>query len=543
MRKRSLLLLGGWAFLVLGTLLTRPVLPIDETRYIAVAWESWWRHSIAVPYLNGAYYDGKPPLLFWLMQLGWEIFGLSDWWARLVSPLFGLANLYLTAGIARTVWPGMGVDRLAPWLLLGALYWAVFSSATMFDMLLASCTLVAVWALLRVWRGGGRRYFLLAGLGLGLGILAKGPVLFIPVMAVGLTAPWWMLDSRPEGLGWRRWYAGLGQATLVAGGVALLWLVPMGLGSGRDYLHDMLWQQTAGYAVESFSHRRPIWWYLPILPVLLLPWPLWPEAWKAGARVRALAQEPGVRLSLAWAGIVFVIVTLISAKQAHYLLPMFPPLALLLARVLIGHEPPATRFNAAGLPYLLLGGAWLASIPLHDRVARLDPWVAGHDPGVSLLAGLAMVALGLLVALGLRRLSLAARVQAMAASTWVCLLVTTAALMRISHPAYDVRPASAFLGELARQGAPLAIHESSYHGQFTFYGRLRHPIDLTPADEPRQWSKAHPDGYVISEYDASAWPPARQPAPVYRQPYRGKVLGVWRASDISNHPELLTYFR
>ncbi len=67
----------GWLLLTVGMLTLRTAIPIDETRYLSVAWEMWWRHSQWVPYLNGHTYDGKPPLLFWLMELGWLVFGVQ----------------------------------------------------------------------------------------------------------------------------------------------------------------------------------------------------------------------------------------------------------------------------------------------------------------------------------------------------------------------------------------------------------------------------------------------------------------------------------
>jgi 4-amino-4-deoxy-L-arabinose transferase-like glycosyltransferase len=53
--------------------------PIDETRYLTVAWEMWLRQDFLVPYLNGATYSHKPPLLFWLINLSWGMFGVSEW--------------------------------------------------------------------------------------------------------------------------------------------------------------------------------------------------------------------------------------------------------------------------------------------------------------------------------------------------------------------------------------------------------------------------------------------------------------------------------
>ena len=93
--RRLAFLLALWLLLVSAALLFRPLMPVDETRYLAVAWEMWVREDFLVPHLNGAPYSHKPPLLFWLMQTGWGIFGVNEWWPRLVSPVFGLACIFL----------------------------------------------------------------------------------------------------------------------------------------------------------------------------------------------------------------------------------------------------------------------------------------------------------------------------------------------------------------------------------------------------------------------------------------------------------------
>ena len=84
----SLALCGGlWLVLVATGLLTRPLMPIDETRYVSVAWEMWVGGDALVPHLNGEAYGHKPPLLFWLINLVWAVFGVSEMAARVVAPM------------------------------------------------------------------------------------------------------------------------------------------------------------------------------------------------------------------------------------------------------------------------------------------------------------------------------------------------------------------------------------------------------------------------------------------------------------------------
>src|SRR5512136_2938861 len=93
-----------WLALLVMGLIFRPLTPIDETRAVSVAWEMWQSGDFLVPHLNGMPYNHKPPLLQWCINILWMIFGVSEWSARLVAPLFALGNLVLTAKLARRLW-------------------------------------------------------------------------------------------------------------------------------------------------------------------------------------------------------------------------------------------------------------------------------------------------------------------------------------------------------------------------------------------------------------------------------------------------------
>jgi len=139
-----------WLLLVLIPLFNRSVLPVDETRYLAVAWEMWNRGDWLVPYLNGEAYHHKPPLLFWLIHVGWKLFGVNEWWPRLVPGFFSLGSLFLTAHLARQLWPQHPQIALwVPLILLSCLWWSLFTSVVMFDLILAFFTLLGMVALFK----------------------------------------------------------------------------------------------------------------------------------------------------------------------------------------------------------------------------------------------------------------------------------------------------------------------------------------------------------------------------------------------------------
>ncbi len=522
---------GLWLALVAVALATRPLLPIDETRYASVAWEMWLRHSFLVPYVNGAPYGDKPPLLFWLILAGWKLFGVSEVWMRLVAPLFALGCVFLVYRLGRELWPERPeTARVAAWALLGTAAWALYGTLLLFDFLMGLFVLVALLGVVRAWRRGGWAGWLLAGVGLGLGVLSKGPVVLVHVAPAALLAPWWV-GGRARS--WARWYAGLLGALLLAAAIGLAWAIPAARAGGPEYASRILWHQTADRLVHSFAHRRPFWWYLPLLPLVLFPWSVSPAVWRGLERAARGPRDPGVRLLAAWALSTLVIFSAISGKQLHYLLPAVPAFALLAARGMTadGFErrradraPPAVIFGVIGVA-LLVARPLVGLAP--GLTESLPPWTARVSPlgGAITLAAVAGVA-----AVRAERW----RVPALASLALLTLAVLHLAVMRYAGPYYDLRPAAMRIHEWQAEGRPIA-NAATYHSQFQFLGRLERPVEQIRLEDAVAWIRAHPGGKVVTY-------PRRLPAdlpvpPDYVQPFKGRTLAVWGERAVLAAPE------
>jgi 4-amino-4-deoxy-L-arabinose transferase-like glycosyltransferase len=538
-----LLWTGLWLAVVGAALAVRPPLPVDETRYLSVAWEMWRSGQFLVPRLNGEAYSHKPPLLFWLMHAGWAAFGVNGWWPRLVAPLSGLAAVFLTAALARRLWPGEpGRAEGAALVLSGTIFWTLSQTLTMFDMLLAAATLAGLIGVLRAWRLGGFSGFLLLGAGIGIGVLAKGPAILVHTLPAALLAPFWGpgfagADDRrfPPG-GWLRWYAGVLLAVAVGAAIGLAWALPAAVAGGPAYAKAIFWGQSAGRLVDAFDHGRPWWFYLALLPALLLPWIAWPALWRGARRTSPAALAGGLGFCLAWFLPAFLLFSLFSGKQAHYLLPELPALALMIAARLFrggraGEADTARRrlddavpgFVAAAFGLALVVVAWL------PEEARVPWWLAGIDG----LWGLAAVAGG--AALALRPPTAPMR-RAAALAALSALLVAVAHLA--ARPslarAFDLGPAAERLARFEREGRPLAFF-GTYHGQFHFLGRLEKPmaeIGLAAPDDT-VWVAANPNGIVVSVH--RRLPEA--PPPLLWMPFRNRLLTFWEAAAIRAHPQ------
>ena len=518
-------LIAVWLIILLTALFTRPLLPVDETRYATVAWEMWLRGDFLVPYLNGEPYSHKPPLYFWLIHAGWWLFGVHEWVLRSIAPAIALCVLIASAMLSRQLWPGDALSaRLVPWLVLGSIFFTAFISWVQIDLLLVLMTLLAMTGIIRAARGA-RGAWLLTGVAIGLGVLSKGPVMLLHVLPVALLAPLWTRATDRHF--WWRWYAGMTASVLLGAVIALAWALPAAQAGGDSYREAILWGQTANRMVQSFAHAHPVWWYLPWLAVLFAPWILLPWCWSAVRRA-GVSSDQGLRFCLTWLLSVLILMSLISGKQIKYLLPLVPAFALLLGRVwsrmdgavikqrpwLLGGVLSVTGGLLLVLPLVMDAAAWINDIP---------PWW-----------GLLLIVLALLLLLQ-QPLQPSDYPQRLTLFSVAVIAIVHIGVFRVAAPAYDVQSASHVIASAQAAGRTVAI-DARYHGQFGFAGRLTQPLLQLEADGALAWAAHHPQDYlvVITRSAVEEYPKA-----VFTQPYRSGYLLILTGDAVINAAAVL----
>ncbi len=496
--------------------LMRPLLPIDETRYLTVAWEM---HLSGDPFhltRNFEPYSHKPPLLFWLINLVWSVTGVSELAGRLIGPLCALAAVAATGGLARRLWPGNPEVAIGAMIVTASFsVFAIFGSATMFDALLSLIVLVGMGV---IWRlGQGHDSFaswLALGVVIGFGVLAKGPVILVHLAPVLVTWPLWS-HQRP---GYRQILRGTGLALAAALGLVLLWLGPALLLGDASYREDLIWTQTVDRVTGQMGHGRPVWFLVALLPLIVFPWGWSWRLWRAVPDL--LRQDPAARFCLIWAVGGLVLFSLIGGKQVHYLLPELPALGLLLARVWTGAGRSAPGGSAA--PVLLLVLALAAAAVAFGMVS---PEIGGGvGLGRAAAAGFALCCLFLAV-LGWRLPSgWGHAVQGLGPVAALHLLLLGSG----AFAAHDAGPIGRAIAARAETG--VAVWGMPYNADFNFAGRLTQAV-ATPRteDELRDWIVAHPDGSIVGPVGAVGM--GAQPDQTWV--YRGRPFGLWSVGRLA----------
>lgn len=340
------------AALLLSRLPGMFVLPLSDTteaRYAEIArlmmmtgdWITPW-FSSEVPFW------GKPPLLFWLQALFMHGLGVNEFAARLPSWLAVIATTALIAHHGHRVYGvRTGLWSALCWISMGLTYLA--AGLVLLDPLLALATTLSLTAFARIIAdASGWIDSWLVFLGLGLGLLAKGPV---AVVLVGLPVFFWTLLGGHWGWLWRAlpWWRGslLTLAIAAPWYLAAEWKTPGFL----DYF--LVGEHIKRFLVSEWqgdlygqAHDEPLGTIWRFWLETALPWSLAALAgvlvW-VGARLRhrrPVWSGPNdlTRFEVLTALTPLLFFTFASNLLPTYVLPALPFFALLLGRTIVGLE-------------------------------------------------------------------------------------------------------------------------------------------------------------------------------------------------------------
>jgi len=359
----------------------------DEPRYAQVAREIYETGEFLVMHLCGSLYPDKPPLLYWSSGLfGW-LTGYDELAMRLPSLIATFLTAWLVARVAGRWW-GAAAARWSPVVFLTFAMVTEIGGRLQIDPLL---TLLTTAALELVTRGDSAPRPTLrvlgAGVLIGLGGLAKGPVALVNVVLP--IAAWAWLGPRDALPRVRRatWVA----AAVIGIAIPALWAVAAAVQEPALW-SELFFGQHAGRVTQADRHPGPPWKNLLRMPVWLLPW--------TGAVIAGLVRawrerrddtsaRDGLLLAAVWLTALFIFYSIIPPKRDLYLLPAYPAAALLGGWVVADgiRRGALSRWVTwtASLPLVVLGAALCVVSTATDELPGLV-W-RGPAVGLPLLVG------------------------------------------------------------------------------------------------------------------------------------------------------------
>ena len=227
------------------------------------------------------------------------------------------------------------------------------------DAVLLASVVAAMWALARAYLPEQRKWLgpqwplLLPAIfwtALAAGVMLKGPVVVMVVVlaagalvAIDRSAAWLMVLRPLAGIAW-------------FGVLVLPWFLAIVLRSGDSFFaesvgHDMLTKLISGQE----SHGAPFGYYFILFWVTF--WPGATLAALAAPAVWAARREPGAKFLLAWIVPSWIVFEIIMTKLPHYVLPLYPAIAILIGGIADGRM-------LSNRPWLKRGTIWWFLVPL-----------------------------------------------------------------------------------------------------------------------------------------------------------------------------------
>jgi 4-amino-4-deoxy-L-arabinose transferase-like glycosyltransferase len=509
--RRDLLLLAAvFGVLYFTALGAAPLGNPDEGRYAEIPREMAASGDWVTPRLDGVNYFEKPPLVYWAAAAGLRLFGPNEAAVRMVPALFGLGGVLLTYAAARRLY-GQPAGLSAAMVLGTSVLYYAHTHLLIIDLVVSVLMAATLFCFILAVREppGGRRRALFYGLyaSAALATLAKGPIGFLVTGAV--MALWLLVCDQ-----WRRLrplYLPTGVALFLA--IAAPWHL---LVAARNpawahfyFIHEN-WER---FTTTEHSRTGAWWYFVPVVLLGIFPWTgfLWSatRAALAGGWARRRDHADAWFLFL-WAAFIFLFFSKSQSKLIPYILPVFPPLAVLIGAQLADR---GRRDWRVGLATFRVLGLILAAAAL---VAVLQPGLI-RDPAAALALRPFAYALALILVGGV---ILVRRPAGLAATAILFMGGLVWAEPRI--PLRSTKPLALQLRALVRPGDRVYHYHEFFH-DFTFYaGRTVGEVAFTGELEPDNDPAAKASGRFIGDAEfRRQWAGA------------GRVFAVARKKDVA----------
>jgi len=344
----ALLFCAALLFFVAGTW-SLPLIDRDEPRFAEASREMLDRGDYVVPYLNNAYRFDKPPLSYWGQVTCYRIFGVNDFAARFPSVLAGALTVLVIYGFAKRLY-GTDVACMASAIFITCVQASLHAKGAVADMPMVWFFTISTWA---AWEllfpeskieGEGKvpkpRYFWWWAFygALALGFLAKGPIAWLPLGAVGIFAA----IKKPGGVA-HRFKFGLGMLLTIA--LVGAWGIPALIQTKGEFFYVGIGKHVVERSLTTMEgHGSNSWlttalmlpFYFVTVFFSFFPWSLrlpWLTVRLQNAWRERQLTDPQWFLIIGVL-LVFGVFTLVRTKLPHYTLPAFPLLSILLAQAL-----------------------------------------------------------------------------------------------------------------------------------------------------------------------------------------------------------------
>ena len=352
----------------------------DEPRFTRAVVEMLESGNYLVPTFNEEIWPDKPPLLYWVMSIPVRLLGPTEFACRFFGVIGSALACILTFFIGQRLL-GRKAGIWAMVILASTLLMLIVGTAATSDAVLLPFN-IAVMAIFALSIGSKMRISHVVAIGciLGLAMLTKGPIGLMPMPAIA--AILWFDRKRRTNF----WRDGLliGVSLAIGFLIFIAWAIPANISTDGEFLRVFVGRHIITRALKPMENHGGNFllylpYYLPVIIVGFFPWTLHlPGAISAviGGRIGG---KNGRLFLLSWIVPAFVIMSLAATKLPHYILFIWPAIALAVAGIITAERDSLTVRDKI---WLRRGTWFFGSIAIPMGLGLLiGPWFL-HMPGL-----------------------------------------------------------------------------------------------------------------------------------------------------------------
>lgn len=331
----------------------------DEARYVEIAREMITSGDYVSPHLNGLKYFEKPPLFYWIEAAFVKLFGINEIWLRvpvLVFAILGIISVYLVCFRRHKLsgsYPnisglkGESVGIFSAIILATTLIYYIHSRLIILDLALTFFLCGSLWCFYLAFvadikRSSREKKYLILGM-YGLSALACMTKGLVGAILPGFVAFLWIVITKS----WRK----LKEILYLPGillffAIFLPWHVIVCVRNPEFFDFYFIHEHFIRYTTMEHQRFQPFWYFIPISILGMFPWTGFSLVAIKNSLQNAFSKKKSSEdvFFLSWIFGILIFYSFSNSKLIPYILPIFPPLAYLTAKIIC--KTPGMDFPA-----------------------------------------------------------------------------------------------------------------------------------------------------------------------------------------------------
>lgn len=305
-----------------------PLFNPDEGRYAEIPREMLFSGNFITPHLNGVEYFEKPALQYWITAISMLIFGENEFAVRLFPALCALGGVFCTYYLGTKMF-NRKTGILASIILATSFLYLIIGSLNILDMPVSFFITLCMVSFYQFGVTQKSKFLYIFYASMAFGVLTKGLVAIVFAIAIAVI---YAICTKQFKLIWKL-FSPIGISIFLI--ICVPWFYLVCRDNPDFFYFFFIHEHFLRYTTTTHHRYAPAYFFIPCIILGIFPWTGFLFASvslrKIWARLKNSFRYNQYIYLIIWFSIVFIFYSLSDSKLVPYIIPCFPPLAILIA--------------------------------------------------------------------------------------------------------------------------------------------------------------------------------------------------------------------